>query len=82
MLTALVTIPLWEDIQGKLEEDEHSQRDFKASKGWFELFKNQRSLHALKVIGEATGYDHPAVENYQHELKKWIEERATQASKS
>lgn len=69
------TMFLCEDIQGKLDEDECSQSDFKASRDWFEQFKNQTNLHNIKVTEEAGTSDQPAAENFRPELKKWIEER-------
>ncbi|XP_069961022.1 tigger transposable element-derived protein 1-like [Cherax quadricarinatus] len=64
---------LHEDLVKKLPANSGDVSEFKASKGWFERFKNRTGIHSVVRHGEAASSDHKAAEKYVHEFQEYIE---------
>lgn len=48
-----------------------SNKDFCASKGWFEKFKNRYSLHNIAFTGESAFADHEAAKTFLDQLQNF-----------
>nr|XP_053630700.1 tigger transposable element-derived protein 1-like [Cherax quadricarinatus] len=63
---------LHDDLVKKLHANSGDVSEFKASKGWFERFKNCTGIHSVVRHGEAASSGHKVAEKYVHEFKEYI----------
>nr|XP_053634361.1 tigger transposable element-derived protein 1-like [Cherax quadricarinatus] len=64
---------LHEDLIRKMPATSGDVSEFKASKGWFERFKNRSGIHSVIRHGEAASLDQKAAEKYVQEFKEYID---------
>ncbi|XP_069961463.1 putative CENPB DNA-binding domain-containing protein 1 isoform X2 [Cherax quadricarinatus] len=64
---------LHEDLIKKMPETSADVNEFKASKGWFERFKNRSGIHNVIRHRKAASYDKKAAEKYVQDFKGYIE---------
>nr|XP_053637938.1 tigger transposable element-derived protein 1-like [Cherax quadricarinatus] len=64
---------LHDDLVKKLPTTSTNICEFKASKGWFERFKNRSGIHSVTRHGEAASSDKIAATKFVSEFKEYIE---------
>jgi hypothetical protein len=58
------------------EEQACDEKEFKASKGWLNSFRNRFNLKNVQLTGESASVDEEAIKAYPEQLKKIIEKMA------
>nr|XP_053643175.1 tigger transposable element-derived protein 1-like [Cherax quadricarinatus]XP_053643176.1 tigger transposable element-derived protein 1-like [Cherax quadricarinatus]XP_053643177.1 tigger transposable element-derived protein 1-like [Cherax quadricarinatus]XP_053643178.1 tigger transposable element-derived protein 1-like [Cherax quadricarinatus] len=69
---------LHDDLIRKKPATSGDVSEFKASKGWFERFKNRSGIHSVMRHGEAASSDKKAAEKYVKEFKDYIDSEEMQ----
>lgn len=63
---------IFTDLRTKTPGSSTDEKEFKASRGWFEKFKKRTGIHSVMRHGEAASSDKKAAENYVSDFKKLL----------
>ena len=64
---------LYDDLKQDNPGTSEQSNEFKASRGWFNRFKQRSGIHSVVRHGEAASADKDAAEKFVGELKKFVE---------